>query len=260
MGVVAMKPGLGGALNRHAVPRWLVIVVISACATPPFSEIAGPTSTSEAASSTSVFEEPPPAVDTSRTTIEFNSLACNLSTLLGELQGAGTGTIDSVEEGLSGLPWDAPEREYALVRITVDRVAAQAAAAVTGHLLPVLEVSQTVDVIVYPDLEMTPLEPVVELAGTGTTTFFGLSGAGDVNDSDSTGTWFVRRVAIASDSSFAFTGFCSDLLDEQFADFAKALGRPADLDLAIELAAEVVSNASDSGVGPLEQTLIDSLY
>jgi len=237
-----------------------MILLLYACATPPFSEGAETTPTEAFVTSTSIFEEPPPNTQPSETTIHFSNLACDLSVLLGEFQSAGTGTVQAVEEGLSGLPWDAPEREYVLVRITVEEVAVQADAAKTGQELPILEAGQPVDVILYPDLTMTPSEPVVKLASTGETIFFGLSGVVDVNNRDAASSWFVRRIAVVSDASIAFTGSCSEMLDQQFADFAKALSRPADVDLIMELAAEVVASASDSEVGPLEETLIETLY
>lgn len=234
--------------RRHRIVVWIAaLILVPSCGR------------GDSAVDTSGSSLPPPGEpgQTGTTAFHWSPSLCDLSTVLRAQQGSVLGTIESIQTGLTGLPWDEPDREYALLTVAVTSVIGQRELAESGNPLPSISAGQKLSVVLYPDVDGTPLEPAMSLQDSASPVFIGLFGYGEWSKPDQEGMWFVRRIAEEGPGSVSFYGACSEQLDSQLKDLADALSRAADLSLVADFALEVLERYDEpENNGPIESTML----
>ncbi|CAN5704861.1 hypothetical protein BH18ACT6_BH18ACT6_22460 [soil metagenome] len=227
-------------------------MVFAACATPPFAETV---STIDESPSTSVLEEDPVFPDaTSGTTTPWSPFLCDLVTVIGDQQGSVVGTLQELKTGLSGLPWDQPDREYAEGIVKVEEVVGYRPISDSGTTMPPLVVGDELSVVIYPDNEGTPVEALADLAKSQTRGLLVLVALNFPPDLSVEGRWSLKRFAGVSDGDIIFPGACQAELGQQFTLLGDAVNRATDLSLVSALSAEMLAKYNQPQViGPLEE-------
>lgn len=181
--------------------------------------------------------------------------------------GAAIGTIGQLEGPFVGEPPDEGAvinvgRTYWIIDLNVEEVvdgSFDRAVNSADNPLPVLAPEASTRILLFPDLEATPLGDLQLVADGATPVMLFLGGSG-LGDSEEPGIWFLYRVATIQDSGVTFLGACTDELQTEMADLADALDRPADVDLLVDFQAETLANYFEpENPGPIEATAY-SLY
>lgn len=193
---------------------------------------------------------------TETTDFHHSPFLCELTTVIRNQQGTITGTVEGIESPLEGLPNGYPGRTHALVDVNVTQVVGLHRDRVeVGNDVPDILPGSTVRLVVYHDNLGIPFDSIELLQRSGEEALFILAALGDAANPEWEGVWGVRRVVELSDGRAIFRGACAEELNPALANLAAKLGRPADLSLVADFAAEGLArydNLADHG--PIEQT------
>lgn len=180
-------------------------VALAACARPPFSETS--VTDSESPSTSLSQEDPGPSEEGSGTTIRWSPFLCDLVAVVGDQQGSVVGTFISLKPGLSGLPWDQPDREYAKASVMVEQVVGFRPVSDAGTEMPPIVVGDELSIVVYPDNAGTPVEELAVSADTHAKGLFVLVALDFPPDLSVEGRWSLkssRRTRLERSPSLVF--------------------------------------------------------
>jgi hypothetical protein len=181
---------------------------------------------------------------------------CDLITVIGDQQGSIVGTLEELKTGLSGLPWDQPDREYAEGLVKVEEVVGYRPTSDSGTKMPPIVVGEELSVVIYPDNEGTPVDRLADLAKSQTRGLLVLVALDFPPDLSVEGRWSLKRFAAVSDGEIVFPGTCQAELGQQFTLLGEAVNRASDISLVSALSAEMLAKYNQPQViGPLEEAL-----
>ena len=191
--------------------------------------------------------------------IHSDAAICDLNTVIDGKQGVITGRVVQVDDGFpGGLPWDVPGREYALAMVEVDQALPPLLDLGSEAVFEPLVPGTTLQLVVYPDYEGTPLDEIQQLASGKESAVLLLVALRNWDQPELPGMWGLARAIDVAEDRAVFLGQCADIVNQDFVSLADALDRPPDEALVVDFAAETLATQDTPlAPGPIETKLLD---
>jgi hypothetical protein len=192
---------------------------------------------------------------------EWSPFLCQLPVVLRNTQGGVVGTPLSLIGPETGI-LNEPDREYYRLSVAVEAVVPGSLAAAVetgGNRMPALKKGSDTGVVVFPNVDGTPLGALNDMISHGSRVLFLLQAGGYPAEPERAGVWYAIRFVSLDADGVAFAGACAQELDTQLVEVGAAIGRSPDEGLIVDFHAEVLGNYEDiTAKGPIESAAYDN--